>query len=540
VDQGIKLATFDIANDVVTILDPVFDAASGQILSRPVQVGPNLGLQRYLRVTTDKIRERPLVDGQSYYFAVSAYNNYGGNSAVPVHSLESPLQIIRAVPQSTDPGVRIATRFAQQINLAPKSAHVSGISEILPKLSIIEPNALTGDTYQLTFAVDTLDDIFKWTLTDATTATVKYNSANFGTKVSGDLNDDFKFPIIDGILFEVQEQVPAIKQDATAWVSPNPVWIEGIRYTDPGDLAEAFQGGVTTGVQLGGFYLSHNASSFNPFFSYPVDIRFDAANPQKAYRLRRTGPHSGYMIQSTNGFTDVPFTAWDMRDTSNPRQLTIAWRDQDDDGTWNPAVDDDGLELPFIYDKTYDPTGSQFTSPAVEDECTSGAKADIIYGLSIGVISGHTLSESAGTLRIVPFLHLTPEDKFVFSTSKPTKSVDQAKKDIDKINAFPNPYYGFNRVETDRFHRFVTFNHLPPGDWRIRIVSLNGSIVRYIDPNSENQDALKQFATWDLNNQNGLPVASGIYVAYVEMPSLGVTKTLKVVIIQEKQVLDYY
>ena len=69
---------------------------------------------------------------------------------------------------------------------------------------------------------------------------------------------------------------------------------------------------------------------------------------------------------------------------------------------------------------------------------------------------------------------------------------------------------------------------------------LTGVLVKYFDPTSAGQSPTDQFATWDLNIQNGLPVASGIYIAYVEMPKLGITKTLKVVIIQEQQVLDFY
>jgi len=35
-------------------------------------------------------------------------------------------------------------------------------------------------------------------------------------------------------------------------------------------------------------------------------------------------------------------------------------------------------------------------------------------------------------------------------------------------------------------------------------------------------------------------VASGIYVAYIDMPDLGKTKVLKVAIIQEQEVLQVY
>jgi hypothetical protein len=48
-----------------------------------------------------------------------------------------------------------------------------------------------------------------------------------------------------------------------------------------------------------------------------------------------------------------------------------------------------------------------------------------------------------------------------------------------------------------------------------------------------------QFFRWDLLNDNGLPVASGVYVVHVDMGDLG-TKILKLFIVQPQQILEYY
>jgi len=58
-----------------------------------------------------------------------------------------------------------------------------------------------------------------------------------------------------------------------------------------------------------------------------------------------------------------------------------------------------------------------------------------------------------------------------------------------------------------------------------------------------NKDDETQFLQWDLLNFQNIPVASGMYIAHVEMvmPSGGeVTKMLKLAIIQEKEMLDIY
>jgi len=194
------------------------------------------------------------------------------------------------------------------------------------------------------------------------------------------------------------------------------------------------------------------------------------------------------------------------------------------------------VEVVFIYNKTYVASGTgQFTIPAVEDECTKGSRADIVYIMAVAVLAGHTLNESAGTLSVVPYLHLTVADKFVFASNKADTSVDRAKTDIQSINVFPNPYYGFNTSETDRLQKYVTFNHLPQRA-TIRIFNLGGVILRVIE-----KDDPTQFLRWNLRNDNNLPVASGVYIVHIDMPDpINRTKILKVAIVQEEQILRIY
>jgi hypothetical protein len=113
-------------------------------------------------------------------------------------------------------------------------------------------------------------------------------------------------------------------------------------------------------------------------------------------------------------------------------------------------------------------------------------------------------------------------------------NTDKAKDEIDQINVFPNPYYGVNSEELNKYNRFVTFSHLPTKA-TIRIFNLAGVLVQTIE-----KDNLDQFQRWNLANGNGLPVASGLYIAYIDMPELGETRILKLAIIQEQQILDRF
>jgi len=135
----------------------------------------------------------------------------------------------------------------------------------------------------------------------------------------------------------------------------------------------------------------------------------------------------------------------------------------------------------------------------------------------------------------VTFVYANPIQQGVDLWSFATVSVAPGgitQSEIDMISVYPNPYYGLHELETSRSNKYVSFNHLPEKA-TIRIFSLGGIMVREINKNEPSQ-----FATWDLSNQYGYPVASGIYIVYVET-DFG-TKVLKLAVVQETQVLKYY
>lgn len=136
------------------------------------------------------------------------------------------------------------------------------------------------------------------------------------------------------------------------------------------------------------------------------------------------------------------------------------------------------------------------------------------------------------TIRFERYKYIRNRDEKLFTPSAlRSGDLSAAKQEVEKINVFPNPYYGMNRAEVNRFRRFVTFNHLPASA-TIRIFNLAGIMVRTL-----RKDDDTQFIDWDLNNERALPVAGGIYVATMELHDrqgrdLG-SKTLKLMIVPE-------
>ncbi len=145
---------------------------------------------------------------------------------------------------------------------------------------------------------------------------------------------------------------------------------------------------------------------------------------------------------------------------------------------------------------------------------------------------------ATGTVvRFITNKPIMESDVFTFNTAPYKPVIDDknlAKQQVEKITVFPNPYYTHNPEEPNRFERFVTFTHLPQKA-TIRIFSLSGNLVRKLEKDSESQ-----FFDWDLKNDKGLPVGSGMYIAHIDMPELGKTKVLKIMIIQPKEVIEYF
>jgi hypothetical protein len=216
----------------------------------------------------------------------------------------------------------------------------------------------------------------------------------------------------------------------------------------------------------------------------------------------------------------IPFEVWN-KDTH--QQVNLMFRDREQAATDNPfyAWKLNKRMYAVIVNSAYDATTP--LTGALRDPATWVL---VFYG------TNYTLGD------VVTVSYDNPIqigiDTYTFNTKGSGFSNELAKTQVDKINVFPNPYYGVNTEELNKYNRFVIFSHLPTKA-TIRIFNLAGVHVRTIQ-----KDDVDQFQRWDLANESGLPVASGLYIAYIDLPDLGETKILKIAIIQEQQILDRF
>ena len=91
----------------------------------------------------------------------------------------------------------------------------------------------------------------------------------------------------------------------------------------------------------------------------------------------------------------------------------------------------------------------------------------------------------------------------------------------------PNPYYGFSQYETSQFSNVIKITNLP-AKCTVTIYSLDGKFIRQYR-RDEVYAPYKQITPdleWDLKNNKGIPVASGVYLMQIQAPGLG-ERTIK-------------
>jgi hypothetical protein len=523
----------------------VFDPSIGLTVNRPVKFGSNAGVRRTIRINRDLYTNLPLSNAKDYYFGVTAYTY---NSESVPRTLESALQTglnFLTVRPTKSPGARYRSAYGDTVT---QITHTAGSSEATIVPIVVNPRLLTGHTY--TVAVDTTGGSkVGWILSDQTSGHELLRSTNLGPGQGG---NEYSWPEFGGIQWGVYDVENRPNPDSSVFsMDSATTWLAASRWENvPPAVVDPTKTGnhgvITIGSDLPNF-LGQMGPVFDESNLVPIEVRFGPGESQKGYRMRRTGGvGTSYVIQASNPFVTLPFTIWDMSNPASPRQLTLSWRDQSNDTLFNPTTTDDGVEIGFIYYRTYNPAGGQWLyqgqgtdTAAWSNAATVGANADIMYGMSFKLTNAATTAYNApaSKITVIPFKVLKAVDSYaIVAPAPPTQTSEQAAADIDLIRAVPNPYYGASAYERNQFNRVVRFTNLPQVA-TIRIFNLAGDLVRTIEK-SDNDPSVTT-ADWDLTNRNNLPVASGMYIVYIDMPGVG-TKELKVAVILSEERLDNF
>jgi hypothetical protein len=475
-------------------------------------------------------------------------------------------------------------------------SQLSGGSRGNLQYDIVNKDALTGHKYKVSFTIDSsTTNMYSafWNLTDETTGQNLIDSSKSFLYGSSDVSGN----LTDGFLVKLSKEVPNI-DTITAITSED--WSDTKYYyvsPDMGDQSRILPGGGNKLSTLKGKYLKADKLRrvelrfgdqgkayryLNGYVGRVPPLRKNSYTYAGGVTADNPDIPDPTILNSIGklgeGFVDVPFTAWiDDPNFGETRQLAVGFLEQNPsvaaggnpDGVWDPgtSVDLSG-EYIFIFDETYDPNGGQMeykgnfpatsqvwadiTGYTIPDDASATADQRLIakspffntlYVVALSRLDS-TMFYSAGdkfeiTLNNYPY---TLDDAYEFQTRKNGELTgDEEKALFEKVNVFPNPLYGFNPAtsysNTPPDDPFVTFSNLPQ-DITITLYSLSGNKIKTLTTDDKASPA-SPFLQWDLKNESGIRVASGLYIAIVNSPKYG-QKILKFsLILPQKQLQKY-
>lgn len=353
-----RLATYDLINNITNIFDNVFDTDFGETINRRVQFGEDSGLKRFIQIDSDALANgSPLKTNRIYYFAVTAYgyNKYG----IP-KTLESPLKIISVRPE-------IPNTWASGDNTADygdkfSATHSSGASDGSVTLTVIDPTALTGDSYQLTFA-DTMSDgssVPNWTLSNSTDGTTLASAVTIQGGV--DFIDESTVgansnPVVEGFLVEVDgpplefKDFTCIANAAGALDPParaSASW-QGYPSVDDPNGDYPYYGIQMDSSSAYWFLATNSSSSYAYEDMYPYITRYSGGYGSSGmgighlipddfeFRFTATGSKM-FNWWGTEDLVDTKLEIWNVGkagDDTDDFQMLAIWYDSDGNNEWN-------------------------------------------------------------------------------------------------------------------------------------------------------------------------------------------------------------
>jgi len=109
-----------------------------------------------------------------------------------------------------------------------------------------------------------------------------------------------------------------------------------------------------------------------------------------------------------------------------------------------------------------------------------------------------------------------PAYTFSLKEVAPIKNdLETAKNALDLIRVVPNPYYGYSAYERSQLENKVRITNLPQ-KCTISIYNVNGTLIRRFK-----KDNSVSYQDWDLKNEYGITIASGVYIVHVDAPGIG-------------------
>ncbi|HEY6907580.1 MAG TPA: hypothetical protein VI230_08920, partial [Ignavibacteriaceae bacterium] len=419
---------------------------------------------------------------------------------------------------------------------------VQGRGDGKVRFKIVDPTALTGHKYRVAFK-DTLPNL-KYDIIDLTTGdTLLKNATQFASfkldskngyapyvpesDTSGNVVIDGFMPLVyntgkDSIDYLLTTSVGAwigMVKSVTEVKGPG-----GTELAEPVNVFENLNSTQKWSITTVGTRPTkpiQNINAKNSTGTNDYEIRFDGTTQYYSiHNPAQAGARNDTIAQDVVPFTvyDIGTTDYNYENRLYVKSLDTTQRDfkwtQGVSGKWEPI---------FAYRGS-----TPYNEPL---PFTSGSVSPTKIVLNNIVIQGE-IPAPGTVIKIQTYKPLSHGDAFEGTVEAPKlNDLSTAQANLKQISVFPNPYFGSNSLERDKYQRFVRFTNLP-NQVTVRIYSLSGVFIKRID-----KENTSQYLDWDLRNKDGLPVASGMYIAYLDLPGVG-TKIMKLAVILETQYID--
>ncbi|MCX6149389.1 MAG: hypothetical protein NTX22_02560 [Ignavibacteriales bacterium] len=544
------LAIYDIKNGIKDIYNYQYDylLVNGQINPKILIQAPNDGIRRFINLSTNAYTNGPFYNGNPYYFGVTAY---GVSKYSDPPYLECTPSIMEVRPSTRKADYNTPYDDGQSVI----ANHTAGHGDGKITFRIVDPQSLTGDNYKVVIKGqegDTLNAL-RYDLINVTKGdTLLKNKTDFitGYVSSQDslvrgirtLADTINKPVIQGFQLYVQN----VGKDAISGVPTRYRIKEVNEIKGPGGTILQQPVPVLNELNSTRKWMIKPKGTLkrliwqdkkeNEGLGYlDYEIRF--GTPSMFFVAGYKPSFNPALADDSVGTGTVPFEIWnigrDPNSTADDTLLTIKILDYDKgdstravkDRIWTKlslgANDGDWEEI-YALMTSWDPHNLPIKS---------GKSKPTDHRFGALSFSGD-VPEQGTVIRITSYKPLTNEDVYEATLVAPKfNDLNLAKTQLDKITVFPNPYFGANSLERDKYQRIVRFTNLPK-DVTVRIFSLAGIFIRKLEKGDNSP-----WMDWDLRNADGLPISSGMYIAYLDMPGVG-TKILKIAVISETQYID--
>lgn len=435
-------------------------------------IGKNQGIT-YHYIDTD------LFNGMEYLYCVTAYDSGEPRLGLPPLESHRDQATVKVVPRTYPEGYRLPRTNVTHVG----TSH--GIVRAIP----IEPNRITGHTYEITF------DDGLWTLIDR----------DEGIILLEDQIQSNRAAIVHGLMIEVDGPRPDIVGEEMSGGSGHGI-IES-------------QGRVADGRNA-----NHHDYQLRFINKMEKGISYDSSNSERI---------AGINQLSRLVVSKVSFELWDVTDDIRVWPVYV---DQNSNRSWEfderifftsvpyyqlgksgvPQVDREGSPIINDFLVHIGKSEEESDEPDFGNNQRTGYRVEDEWRYYTHFVS---VPKPGDIWHFTSTKPNTTSDLFLIETR--AQFFDFGQHNLDRINVFPNPYYATNRLVTLPNTDQIFFSHLP-SKCKIQIYTLAGELVRALNHQSDlltkasMPDKSGGMKAFDLLTYDGRPLANGMYVYHVE------------------------